>query len=129
MSATENETAAPPPGGPGQDGMPGLREAGVGLAVVLLIVILLPDFLAVPLIFCLAITVPALLTVALVSGLSALIHTIFSLTLGLAAVAIGLGTAEAIGETLERAGAILLILFGLASRCSNAAWAKKALGS
>jgi hypothetical protein len=68
MIATENETAAAPPSRPGQDGMPTLREAGVGLAVVLLIVILLPDFLAVPLILCVAITVPALLTVALVSG-------------------------------------------------------------
>jgi hypothetical protein len=53
-------------------------------------------------------------TVALVSGLSAVIHTSFSLALGLMAVGVGLGAAEAIGETLERAGAGLLIVFGVA---------------
>lgn len=52
-------------------------------------------------------------TVALVSGFSALIHTALSLGLGLVAVAIGVGAAEAAGQTLERAGAVLLVVFGV----------------
>jgi ABC-type nickel/cobalt efflux system permease component RcnA len=50
---------------------------------------------------------------ALISGFSALLHVSLSLVLGLFAILIGLGTALAIGETLEKVGGILLILFGL----------------
>lgn len=50
---------------------------------------------------------------ALISGFSALLHVSLSLILGLFAILIGLGTALAIGETLEKVGGILLILFGL----------------
>lgn len=56
---------------------------------------------------------------ALVSGVSALIHAALSIALGLVALGIGLTAGEIIGETLERAGAVLLVLFGLA----YAAWA------
>lgn len=52
--------------------------------------------------------------VAWVSGLSALVHTALSLVLGLAAIAIGLSAAEAVGRRLEQVGAVLLVLFGLA---------------
>lgn len=50
---------------------------------------------------------------AMISGFSAFLHVSLSLVLGLSAVLIGLGTARAIGETLEKVGGILLILFGL----------------
>jgi nickel/cobalt transporter (NicO) family protein len=56
---------------------------------------------------------------AAVSGLSSLIHTVLSLGLGLLALWAGLEAAHAIGENLERAGSVLLILFGL----GYAAWA------
>ena len=52
-------------------------------------------------------------TTGLVSGISALIHVSLSIVLGLATLGIGLGAAEVVGESLERAGAVLLILFGL----------------
>ncbi len=52
-------------------------------------------------------------TTALVSGLSALIHALVSVLLGLGALALGVTAAEAIGETLESASGILLIVFGL----------------
>ncbi len=52
-------------------------------------------------------------TTAMVSGLSALIHALVSVLLGLGALALGLAAAEAIGEKLERASGVLLILFGL----------------
>jgi ABC-type nickel/cobalt efflux system permease component RcnA len=58
-------------------------------------------------------------TTALVSGLAALVHTALSITLGLLALGIGLTAGEIVGETLERAGAALLMAFGLA----YAAWA------
>jgi len=51
-------------------------------------------------------------TTAAVSGLSALIHVALSVTLGLAALAVGLGAAEVVGATLERAGPLLLLGFG-----------------
>jgi ABC-type nickel/cobalt efflux system permease component RcnA len=53
-------------------------------------------------------------TVGAVSGLSALIHTAFSLLLGLLAVGLGLKAVDAVGESLERASAILLCVLGLA---------------
>ena len=53
-------------------------------------------------------------TTAFVSGFSALIHALLSVALGLVALGIGLTAGEMVGETLERAGAVLLILFGLA---------------
>lgn len=53
-------------------------------------------------------------TVALVSGLSALLHTGLSLALGLLATGIGVGVARTVGETMEQSGAVLLIVFGLA---------------
>ena len=52
-------------------------------------------------------------TTALVSGVSALIHAALSVALGLVALGIGLTAGQIVGETLERAGALLLILFGL----------------
>lgn len=51
-------------------------------------------------------------TVGLVSGLSALIHVALSVLLGLLALWLGLTAAEVVGDTLERAGAGLLVLFG-----------------
>jgi len=53
-------------------------------------------------------------TVVGVSGLSAMIHTVLSVALALLALAVGMTAAEAIGETLERAGGWLLIVFGVA---------------
>jgi ABC-type nickel/cobalt efflux system permease component RcnA len=47
-----------------------------------------------------------------VSGLSALIHVALSVALGMLALAVGITTAEAVGETLEHAGSVMLILFG-----------------
>ena len=52
-------------------------------------------------------------TTAMISGLSAMIHTALSIGLGLGAVKIGTASAHAIGETLARSSAVLLILFGL----------------
>jgi ABC-type nickel/cobalt efflux system permease component RcnA len=52
-------------------------------------------------------------TTALVSGFSALIHATLSVGLGLLALGVGITAASAIGETLEHAGAALLIVFGL----------------
>ena len=52
-------------------------------------------------------------TVALTAGLAAVIHAGLSVLLGLVAVWIGVATVDAIGETLERVGAALLVLFGL----------------
>jgi ABC-type nickel/cobalt efflux system permease component RcnA len=57
--------------------------------------------------------------VAIVSGLSALIHVVLSVLLGLLAIGIGQVAAEAAGETLERIAIVLLVLFGL----GYAAWA------
>jgi ABC-type nickel/cobalt efflux system permease component RcnA len=51
---------------------------------------------------------------AAVSGLSALLHVSLSIALGLAAIGIGVGSARALGETLERASIVLLVVFGLA---------------
>jgi hypothetical protein len=48
------------------------------------------------------------------SGLSALIHISFSLALGLAGVAVGQGTAHAVGEGFERISGLLLVAFGIA---------------
>ncbi len=61
---------------------------------------------------------PVRLTAA-VSGFSALLHTSLSVALGLAAVRVGQETMGALGETLERASGVLLVLFGLL----YAAWA------
>jgi hypothetical protein len=52
-------------------------------------------------------------TVAAVSGLSALIHTLLSVLMGFGALGLGLTAARAIGERLERVGGILLVLFGV----------------
>ena len=51
--------------------------------------------------------------VALVSGLSGMIHAALSVLLGLATLWIGLTAMEAVGETLEWIGGLLLIVFGL----------------
>jgi nickel/cobalt exporter len=61
-------------------------------------------------------------TTALVSGFSALIHVSLSVSLGFITLQIGMSAAEAIGETMHRMGAVLLILFGLAYACW--AWRK-----
>ena len=53
-------------------------------------------------------------TTALVSGASAVIHTGTSALLALLALWIGMGVAEALGERLEHASAVLLVVFGLA---------------
>ncbi|HXV76071.1 MAG TPA: hypothetical protein VD788_07080, partial [Candidatus Polarisedimenticolaceae bacterium] len=47
-----------------------------------------------------------------VSGTSALIHVMLSVLLGLAALAVGVTTAELMGQTLERAASVLLVVFG-----------------
>jgi ABC-type nickel/cobalt efflux system permease component RcnA len=52
-------------------------------------------------------------TTALVAGFSALIHVALSIVLGLITLGIGLAAAEVIGHTLEKAGGVLLVLFGL----------------
>jgi ABC-type nickel/cobalt efflux system permease component RcnA len=52
-------------------------------------------------------------TVGAVSALSAVIHTLFSLVLGLLAVGVGLKAVSAAGESLERASAVLLCALGL----------------
>jgi len=60
-------------------------------------------------------------TVVLVSGLSGLIHTLLSIVLGVATLAIGLSAAEAVGETLHHVAGPLLVVFGLA----YAYWARR----
>jgi ABC-type nickel/cobalt efflux system permease component RcnA len=52
-------------------------------------------------------------TTAVVSGLSALIHAGFAVVLGALALKLGLEAAHVIGERLERASGILLVLFGV----------------
>jgi ABC-type nickel/cobalt efflux system permease component RcnA len=52
-------------------------------------------------------------TTIAVSSVSALIHVVFSILLGLLALGAGIAAAEAIGESLERAGAVLLVTFGV----------------
>jgi ABC-type nickel/cobalt efflux system permease component RcnA len=52
-------------------------------------------------------------TTLAVSGVSALIHVAFSVLLGLLALGIGVTAARAIGESLEQAGAVLLVIFGV----------------
>jgi ABC-type nickel/cobalt efflux system permease component RcnA len=52
-------------------------------------------------------------TTALVSGVSAAIHVALSVALGLITLGIGIGAAEIVGESLERAGALLLVFFGV----------------
>jgi hypothetical protein len=52
-------------------------------------------------------------TVALASGLAAVIHVSLSLVLGLLAVAVGVAAMRSVGEALEHAGAAVLVLFGL----------------
>ncbi len=49
---------------------------------------------------------------ALISGFSGLVHTLGSLMLGGIAWLIGIGAADALGETMERASLWLLIAFG-----------------
>jgi ABC-type nickel/cobalt efflux system permease component RcnA len=56
---------------------------------------------------------------ALLSGSSAIVHTALSVALGLVAVAIGIESAGLLGERLEAAAGLLLIVFGLV----YAAWA------
>lgn len=51
-------------------------------------------------------------TTALVSGFSAGVHTVLSVALGLGALGLGQAAAHAIGERLERASGVLLLLFG-----------------
>jgi ABC-type nickel/cobalt efflux system permease component RcnA len=58
-------------------------------------------------------------TTAAVSGVSALIHTALSILLGALAIAMGLTWAQVVGESLEKASAVLLVVFGL----GYAAWA------
>ena len=52
-------------------------------------------------------------TTAAVSGLSSVVHVLFSIALGLLALRIGETAAGYIGETLEQSGAALLVLFGV----------------
>jgi ABC-type nickel/cobalt efflux system permease component RcnA len=52
-------------------------------------------------------------TVFVVSSVAAVLHTLLSVGLGLAALAVGLTAAQAIGETLERVVPPLLVAFGL----------------
>ena len=53
-------------------------------------------------------------TTALVSGFSALIHTLLSIALGLTALRLGQLGARLIGERLERGSGLLLVVFGAA---------------
>jgi len=53
-------------------------------------------------------------TTAAVSGLSALVHTVLSLALGLAALLLGQTVAHSVGERLERGSGVLLVVFGSA---------------
>jgi ABC-type nickel/cobalt efflux system permease component RcnA len=53
-------------------------------------------------------------TTAAVSGLSALVHTLLSVALGIAALLLGQSVAHAVGERLERASGVLLVVFGAA---------------
>jgi len=53
-------------------------------------------------------------TTAAVSGLSALVHTLLSVALGVAALWLGQSVAHAFGEQLERGSGVLLVLFGSA---------------
>jgi len=53
-------------------------------------------------------------TTAVVSGVSAVIHALLSALLGVLAIAIGLGSARALGESLAQASAVLLVAFGTA---------------
>jgi hypothetical protein len=52
-------------------------------------------------------------TVAFASGLAGVIHAALSVLLGLLALWIGFASTDVLGETLERASAALLVLFGL----------------
>jgi ABC-type nickel/cobalt efflux system permease component RcnA len=51
-------------------------------------------------------------TTAAVSGLSAVIHTLLSIALGIAALGLGEAAAAAAGSRLERGSGLLLVLFG-----------------
>ncbi len=53
-------------------------------------------------------------TTAAVSGLSALVHTLLSVALGVAALLLGERIAASFGERLERGSGILLLVFGAA---------------
>jgi len=52
-------------------------------------------------------------TTAAVSGLSAVIHTLLSVVLGLIALRLGRAAAEVLGDRLERGSGVLLVAFGL----------------
>jgi len=52
-------------------------------------------------------------TTAAVSGLSAAVHAVLSVALGVAALGVGQASARLVGETLEHAGGVLLVAFGL----------------
>jgi hypothetical protein len=58
-------------------------------------------------------------TTAAVSGLSALVHTLLSVALGVVALLLGNSVANAVGERVGRGSGVLLVLFGGA----YAAWA------
>lgn len=62
-------------------------------------------------------------TAAAVSGLSALIHSVLSVLLGLCALLFGQTSARLFGETLESSAAALLVVFGLLY--AGWAWRKK----
>ncbi len=53
-------------------------------------------------------------TTAAVSGLSAIVHTLLSIALGLLALRLGQIGARAVGERLERGSGLLLVVFGAA---------------
>ena len=53
-------------------------------------------------------------TTAVVSGFSAVVHTLLSIALGLLALRLGQIGARAIGERLERGSGLLLVVFGAA---------------
>jgi len=52
-------------------------------------------------------------TTAMVSGFSAIVHTLLSVALGFVALRLGRTAAAAIGERLERGSGILLVVFGV----------------
>ena len=51
-------------------------------------------------------------TTAMVSGFSAVVHTLLSIGLGLCALRLGVTAASVLGERLERGSGLLLIAFG-----------------
>ncbi len=68
MTSTHDSTTSPQPGRPWQFSIKALMVVTAGTAVALTIVVSLPNVIAVPIMFCMTIVIPALLTVVVVHG-------------------------------------------------------------